>query len=78
MVEEENLDLAKEIVKNAKKKGVTLYLPPDSVVADAFSNDAKTDTAPTGCIPSGWSGLDIGEDSCHLFGEVIKKSRTII
>ncbi len=60
LVEEEKLDLAKELLEKADAKGVNLMLPQDSVIADDFSNDANIKTCDNMDIPEGWMGLDIG------------------
>jgi len=78
IVEDDKLDLAKEIVEMAKAKGVNLVLATDAKIADSFSNDAKTGFASVQEIPDGWEGLDIGPDSEKLFTEVIKNSKTIL
>ncbi len=78
IVENDKLDLAKEIVELAKAKGVNLVLATDAKTADSFSNDAKTGYAPVKNIPEGWEGLDIGPDSEKLFEEVILNSKTIL
>jgi phosphoglycerate kinase len=78
LVELDKVDLAKELVKKAEAKGVKLLIPTDSLIADAFSNDAKTERALSKNIPSGWMGLDISEDTIATFSEVIKKSKTVL
>ncbi len=78
LVEDDKLDLAKELVEKAKEKGVNLLLGTDAKIADSFSNDAKTDFAPVKEIPDGWLGLDIGPDTIQEFVEVIKNSKTIL
>ncbi|MFH1321735.1 MAG: phosphoglycerate kinase [Bacteroidota bacterium] len=78
IVEDESLDLARNIIDRAKQKGIRFYLPSDAVIADAFSNDANVNTSLTGNIPDGWMGLDIGKDSCEMFADVILRSRTIL
>jgi len=78
IVEDDKLDLAKEIVEMAQTKGVNLVLATDAKIADSFSNDAKTGFASVQEIPDGWEGLDIGPDSEKLFTEVIKNSKTIL
>jgi len=78
IVEDDKLDLAKEIVEMAQAKGVDLVLATDAKIADSFSNDAKTGFASVQEIPDGWEGLDIGPDSEKLFTEVIKNSKTIL
>lgn len=78
IVEDDKLDLAKEIVAMAKEKGVNLVLATDTKIADDFSNDANTAFASVKEIPDGWEGLDIGPDSEETFTEVIKNSKTIL
>jgi len=78
LVELDKLDLALNLVKKAKAKGVNLLLPIDNVTADAFSNNAKTGMAKTGEIPDGWMGLDIGPETIALFSKVVEESKTIL
>lgn len=78
IVENDKLDLARELVEMAKEKGVNLVLATDTKIADSFSNDAKTGFAPVEEIPDGWEGLDIGPESEKAFAEVIKNSKTIL
>ena len=78
IVENDKLDLARELVEMAKEKGVNLVLATDTKIADSFSNDAKTSFASVKEIPDGWEGLDIGPDSEKAFAEVIKNSKTIL
>jgi phosphoglycerate kinase len=78
MVEEDLLELTRNIVEGAKMMGVNLYLPVDSVIADAFSNDANIKVCNAYDIPDTWMGLDIGPNSCQKFDHVIQKSATIL
>jgi len=78
LVEDDKLELALDILKLAKEKGVEIHLPVDSVIADSFSETAKTDVKPTKAIPDGWMGLDAGPETIKNFSEVIKKSKTIL
>jgi phosphoglycerate kinase len=78
LVETDRLELAAELLKKAEQKGVNIYLPEDSVVADNFSNDANFKTTSTYAVPDGYMGLDIGEKAVAAFSEVIKNSKTII
>ncbi|HVV54741.1 MAG TPA: phosphoglycerate kinase [Mucilaginibacter sp.] len=78
LVEEDKLDLANDILKKAKEKGINLLLPTDSVIADNFSNDANTDIAQNDNIKDGWMGLDIGPDSIKAFSKVVEESKTIL
>jgi len=76
--EDDKQELALEIMKKAKAKGVQIHLPVDVVGADSFSNDAKTQIFDVDKIPDGWQGLDAGPKTLALFSEVIAKSRTIL
>lgn len=78
LCEDDKLDLARELLARAKEKGVTFLLPPDSVAADNFSNDANRKTVSNDDIPDGWMGLDIGPDAIKLYKETILKSKTIL
>jgi phosphoglycerate kinase len=78
LVEEDRLELALELIKKAKEKGVNLLLPADSVAADDFNNDANRETIDNMSIKDGYMGLDIGPKAIEAFTEVIKKSRTIL
>jgi phosphoglycerate kinase len=78
LVEDDKQDLALELIKKAKAKGVNLLLPTDSIIADAFSNDASTDTALNIDIKEGWMGLDIGPESIAVFAKVVAESKTVL
>jgi phosphoglycerate kinase len=78
IVENDFLDTALNILIQAKEKGVNVYLPVDSIVADNFSNDANTKVALAGKIPDGWEGLDCGPESRKIFGDVIEQSGTVL
>jgi len=78
LVEEDKLDLAKELIKKANEKGVKLIIPTDSIIADSFSNDAETENAYNNHIKDNWMGLDIGDDTIQKFSEIIKNSKTIL
>ena len=76
--ENDKLDLALELIQEAKNKGVNLVLAVDAKIADGFSNDAKTDFADVNEIPDTWMGLDIGPKTMEIYAEVIKQSKTIL
>jgi phosphoglycerate kinase len=78
LFEAERVELTKEILSRAEKTGVKIYLPKDSVIADAFSADANTNNVESDAIPSGWMGLDIGNEATNTYAEVIKNSKTIL
>jgi phosphoglycerate kinase len=76
--EDDKQDLALELIKKAKEKGVNLVLAVDAKIADSFSNDARTDYADVDKIPAEWEGLDIGPKTEALYADVIRKSKTIL
>jgi phosphoglycerate kinase len=78
LVEEDKLDLAKELIQKAKAKGVELHLPIDSIVADKFDANANTKISNNNSIEAGWMGLDIGPQAQVVFARVIEESKTIL
>ena len=78
LCEDDRLEMALDILKKAEAKGVCIHLPSDSIIADNFSADANTSTAPSNAIPDGWMGLDIGPNAEEQFANVIKRSKTIL
>ena len=78
LFEEERVELTKEILTRAEAKGVKIYLPVDSIIADNFSNDANTNNTSSNEIPEGWMGLDIGYTATETYKKVITESKTIL
>ena len=78
LCEDDRLQTALDILEMAKQKNVSIHLPEDSVIADKFAADAKTEICPSDAIPDGWMGLDIGPKACGIFNEIIGKSKTIL
>ena len=78
LFEEERVELTKEILTRAETKGVKIYLPVDSIIADNFSNDANTNNTSSNEIPEGWMGLDIGKEATETYKKVISESKTIL
>lgn len=76
--ENDKLDLALDIMKKAKEKGVNLVLGTDCVAADSFSNDANTMVCSVMEIPAGWEGLDAGPETRKAFTAAILPSKTIL
>ncbi|MFN5642590.1 MAG: phosphoglycerate kinase [Sphingobacteriales bacterium] len=74
----DRLDTALAFLEKAKSRGVNIYLPSDTVIADDFSEDANISVAPTNKIPDNWEGLDIGEQTCNQFATVIRQSKVIL
>jgi phosphoglycerate kinase len=78
LCEDDKLELALELLKKAKEKGVKVYLPVDAVNADAFDANANTQVTKIDETPDGWMGLDIADESIKIFSEVIGQSKTIL
>jgi phosphoglycerate kinase len=76
--EDDKLELAIEILKQAKEKGVQIHIPVDVVAADAFSNDANTQIVDVNQIPDGWQGLDAGPKTLEIIKRIILDSKTIL
>jgi phosphoglycerate kinase len=76
--EDDKLELALEILRLAKEKGVQIHIPVDVVAADDFSNTANTQIIDVRAIPDGWQGLDAGPKSLENFKKVILESKTIL
>jgi len=78
LLEEDKVQLAKDLMEKAKENGVAMVLPVDVVVAKEFKNDTSFKTVPSDGIPSDMMGLDIGSESIELFESVIKEAKTIV
>jgi phosphoglycerate kinase len=76
--EDDKQDLALEILRLAKEKGVQIHIPVDVIAADSFSNEANTQVIDVTQIPDGWQGLDAGPKSLEQFKKVILESKTIL
>jgi phosphoglycerate kinase len=76
--EDDKMELALEILKQAKAKNVEVHIPVDVVAADRFSNDAETKVIDVTKIPDGWQGLDAGPKSIEAFDKVVNQSKTIL
>lgn len=76
--EDDKMELAKDILKQAKEKGVQIHLPVDVIAADEFSNTAHTQICDVTKIPDGWQGLDAGPKSVEIFDDVVNKCKTIL
>lgn len=76
--EDDKMELALNILKQAKEKNVQVHLPVDVLAADSFSNDASTQVVDVTNIPDGWQGLDCGPRSKQKFDEVVMQSKTIL
>lgn len=77
LVEEDKVDLAKDILSKAAAAKVKLLLPVDNVIADKFDAAAQTRTVGES-VPDGWMALDIGPKSAELFAREIRKAKTVV
>lgn len=75
LLEVDRIPLAKELLEKAGDK---IVLPVDTIVADAFSNDANTQVVSVDDIPADWQGLDCGPESVKLFQDVLKDAKTVV
>nr|CCA25742.1 unnamed protein product [Albugo laibachii Nc14] len=79
LYDEEGAKIVKSIVEKAAAKNVSLHLPTDFIIADAFKSDAKWKAvSQEEGIPQGWMGLDIGPISRKAFSEVVSGAKTIV
>lgn len=76
--EDDKMDLALDILKQAKEKGVQIHIPVDVIAADDFANDANTKVSDITAIEDGWQGLDAGPASRENFDAVVKRAKTIL
>ncbi|MBQ7280820.1 MAG: phosphoglycerate kinase [Bacteroidales bacterium] len=76
--EDDKMEIALELMREMERRGVKYYLPTDSVIADAFSNDANTRIVPSNDVPDGWESMDCGPESCKAIKEIVLASKTIL
>lgn len=78
LVEDDYLDVASKIMTEAKAKGVNLYIPEDTVIADKFANDANIEEVAIDTIPDGWMGLDVAGKSVAACEKILAESKVIL
>jgi phosphoglycerate kinase len=78
LVEDDKLELAADFLEKAKQKGVKVFLPEDSIVADKFDNSANVKTVSSFDISDGWMGLDIGPKAIALFKNTIENAKSVL
>ena len=78
LLEEDYCEYALNMIKKAEEKGVKLLLPIDTVIADAFDNDANRKVVDSNNIPDGWMGLDIGPKTASMYAEAVKEAKTVV
>lgn len=78
LVEDDKLELARELLAKAEAKGVKLHLPADSVCAQQIAGDAKTQVYPSNAIPEGWLGLDAGPEAIARYQQLLQDAKTVL
>lgn len=78
LLEDDKIELAAELMKEAEANNVKLLLPVDSVVSQEFNNDGPFKTVGEDGIEDGWMALDIGEKSIELFADEVRNAKTVI
>lgn len=78
LVEDDKLELARELLAKAEAKGVKLHLPADSVCAQQIASDAKTQVYPSNAIPEGWLGLDAGPEAIARYQQLLQDAKTVL
>lgn len=78
LVEDDYLETAKDLLKEAEAKAVKIHLPKDARIADDFRNDASIDVCPADEIPDDWMGLDIGPETIERFNDLVKSCKVIL
>jgi phosphoglycerate kinase len=78
LLEADKLDVAREVLEAARRKGVPFLLPVDHVIAQKVAADAETRTADSTAIPAGWMGLDIGPKARQAFAAAIRSAKTVV
>jgi phosphoglycerate kinase len=78
LVEDDQLDTARGVMEEAKKRGVTLCLPVDAVIADKFAANAKWRAADIGGVPDGWMILDVGAKTVDEYERKLGGVKTVV
>ena len=77
-VEDDRLEFVRDMVGQARQKGVSFLVPVDVVVADAFAADAQCRTVDVDGVPDGWLIMDIGHRTLDTFRAQVARARTIL
>ena len=78
LCEDDKVELAKEMMAKAEKKGIKFLIPIDNVVATEYSADAEWKIVDSDEIPDGWMGLDIGPETAKMYAEAVKTAKTVV
>ena len=76
--EEDKLDLARELMNEAKEKGVKFMLPVDTKIGKEFKPDTESKTVKYDEIPDEWEGYDIGKETIKIYSEELKNAKTVV
>ena len=78
LLEEDRIEVAKNLLVRSQEQGVELLLPVDTVVADRFAEDAQTQIVGRENMPVGWEGVDIGPETRKLYDERMATAGTVV
>ena len=78
LCEEDKIDLAKDLMKQAEEKGVQFLIPVDNIAGDKFDANCQSQLVNSDEIPDGWMGMDIGPKTRELFADAIKSAGTVV
>lgn len=78
LLDEESIELAGELLAQARQDGVQLLIPVDSVCAKEFSNDSERIICESASMAEGYMGMDIGPKTVELYTDVIAKAKTVV
>jgi phosphoglycerate kinase len=78
LVEDERLDLARDMMRRAEENGISLLIPVDVVVADSFAAEARSRTVDVEDVPDGWYIMDIGHKTLDVFRAEAARGKTIL
>ena len=78
LLEEDKIELAGEMMKTAKEKGVKFLIPVDNKVGKEYDENTESQIVNSDEIPDGWMGLDIGPKSQEMFADAVKDAGTVI
>ena len=78
LVEPDSVEVARNLIEQARERGAQLRLPTDAVIADAFDASANRQVVKVDAVPAGWRILDIGPETVQAYSEVVRGARTVI
>ncbi len=78
LVESDKIELARELIRQARSRKVEMLLPVDMVVAPAAAPDAQSKVVPVDSIPADTMALDIGPQTAKQYGDRLKEAATVV